>query len=68
MFAMAFYQWVWIELNFTYSKYNTKTYYYWINLLYLKEDTPGSKYQNFSTAKEEICGNDIYCKSTFLSL
>jgi hypothetical protein len=36
MFAMAFYQWIWIELKFSYNKFNTKTFYFWVNLLYLK--------------------------------
>jgi hypothetical protein len=51
VFAMAFYQWIWIELDFTVNRIHTRKYYYWVNLLYLKQDVPGSHYQNFGTAQ-----------------
>lgn len=67
VFAMAFYQWVWIELDFNENTKQRKIYYFWVNLLYLKQDAPGSEYENFSTAQRRLCGPDIYCKATFFS-
>ncbi len=67
LFAMAFYQWIWIELDFGESKTSRRVFYFWINLLYLKQDVPGSEYENFGTAQRRICQADIYCKSTFYS-
>jgi hypothetical protein len=50
VFAMAYYQWVWIELDFSRNHVHGKKYYFWINLLYLREDYPGAPYENFKTA------------------
>ena len=50
------------------NKLHVKKFYYWVNLLYLKQDVPGSHYQNFGTAQLEICETDIYCRAVFYGL
>ncbi len=67
LFAMAFYEWIWIELDFSQNRLHTQKFYFWVNLLYLKEDAPGSEYENFGTAQRRICKADIYCKAVFYS-
>lgn len=68
VFAMAYYKWILIELNFGQIYSTNQVYDFWINLLYLKQDTPDGEYENFGTAQKRICGVNIYCKATFYSL
>jgi hypothetical protein len=64
VFAMAYYKWVHAELNF---KISSQSYYFWINLLYVKDESSNS-YEHFGMAQGRICQNDLFCESIFYSL
>lgn len=65
VFAMAYYEWIWVEIKFRQGHFDERSIKLWINLLYMKEDAPGSTYEHFSTVETRFCEADIYCQAVF---
>lgn len=63
IFAMAFYQWIWVDITFKKGRFDQYEKRFWVNLLYLREDSPGAKYEGFSSAESRMCPNDIFCSA-----
>ena len=68
VFAMSFYQWAYVQLDVNESSLDSKKHIYWVNLLYVRQNIPGSPYQSFVAAEKKTCINNIYCSALFFEL
>lgn len=68
VFAMSYYKWLWVELQFARKGFDSKVHRYWVNLLYVREDLEGAGYESFGAAEARVCVRDIYCSAIFYQL
>lgn len=61
--AMAYYEWIWVYVVFKKGRFDQYEQQFWVNLLYIRADSPEAKYEGFRSAETRMCQNDIYCSA-----